>query len=122
MSEKLKPCPFCGGEAKIQEYNGGFAAVGCSNGRCYMHPHAFGFASAEDAIQKWNRRVERTCSLPIVRDEEECERQAGAGVFVAQEIPLCRKCTSCGRQYPPVERLPEGLRYCPYCGAKVVPK
>lgn len=95
MSDELTPCPFCGGEAKIQEYNGGFAAVGCSTGRCYMHPHAFGFPSAEDAIQKWNRRAERTC-YPVLEDET-------------------LVCSECGEDIDGY-----GWNYCPNCGARVV--
>lgn len=103
--EGLRPCPFCGGEAKIQEYNGGFAAVGCSNGRCYMHPHAFGFASAEDAIQKWNRRAKRTCRY--VRDH-----MGVAGNW------FC-KCSECGAEFD--ERVVDRhFVYCPECGALVI--
>ena len=39
-------------------------------------------------------------------------------VFAPQDIPLCRKCTACGKQFTPTHR-PEWLRYCPYCGARI---
>ena len=54
---ELKPCPFCGGEARAGEYNGGFGYVGCAGGACRMSPHAFGFPSVEDAAEAWNRRA-----------------------------------------------------------------
>lgn len=56
---ELKPCPFCGGEARAGEYNGGFGYVGCAGGACRMSPHAFGFPSVEDAAEAWNRRAAR---------------------------------------------------------------
>lgn len=142
MTKELMPCPFCGGEVSVvvldeegnirdeeyerDPYSGLSYAVAHDdpNGACpiatYDEPLPWLYDSRDGVAHVWNRRAERTCGLPVVRDEEECERHAGVGVFVAQEIPLCRKCTSCGRQYSPVARLPEWLRYCPYCGAKVV--
>lgn len=96
--EALKPCPFCGGEAEVTEYNGGFAAVGCANGRCYMKPHAFGFPSAEAAAEEWNRRAERTCRY--VYDREIC----------------AWRCSECGG----LEPVGDHVRYCPDCGAMVV--
>lgn len=101
----LIPCPFCGGKAEVTEYNGGFAAVGCSNGRCYMHPHAFGFPSVDDAVEKWNRRYERTCQMEY--DEE----WSGDELYPTEAY----SCSECGHI------TPDGKpRYCPGCGAKVV--
>ena len=61
MEIKLKPCPFCGGEAEIKvlkdEYN---ISVSCKNGAChaFVNPEDIGFARKEIAIGAWNRRVE----------------------------------------------------------------
>lgn len=62
----LKPCPFCGDEAKIFGYpRDGGCYVGCANpecmaviGECYDR---FGendhyFADADEAMEHWNRR------------------------------------------------------------------
>lgn len=50
---KLKPCPFCGGEANIQEDNlfGTFIPY-CPN--CLTQKGRF--SSRESAIEAWNRR------------------------------------------------------------------
>ncbi len=100
MVEQLKPCPFCGGEAIVTEHNGGFAAIGCSCGKCRIHPHAFGFPSVEYAAEAWNRRAERTCrnlNPPSCRDFE---------------------CSECGESS---EFAPGFMpSYCPHCGARVI--
>ena len=50
MSEKLKPCPFCGGKAEIFEGNGFW--VGCENSCVETAAYKF----RDDAIEVWNRR------------------------------------------------------------------
>tara|TARA_Y100000310_G_scaffold341165_1_gene439427 strand:+ start:98 stop:280 length:183 start_codon:yes stop_codon:yes gene_type:complete len=59
MSIKLKPCPFCGGEAEIQYCEEGCCgalprSIECECG-CYLGLEAF--PTEESAIQAWNRRV-----------------------------------------------------------------
>ncbi len=47
--EKLKPCPFCGGEAK--EHNGSYKdGCFCHNEDCILFARIF-------PISAWNRRV-----------------------------------------------------------------
>lgn len=51
MSEELKPCPFCGGEAKLPNSGGVFWAI-CNNCCTYQqitHDRA-------EAIAAWNKR------------------------------------------------------------------
>lgn len=56
MDEKLKPCPFCGGEATyIKKINDIKSYIGCSNASCIAEP--FSFLVDEAAIKAWNRRV-----------------------------------------------------------------
>ena len=50
MSE-LKPCPFCGGEGKLNNYK---TAVHCI--KCKAHPYYLG--SESEAIAAWNTRPE----------------------------------------------------------------
>ena len=57
MENKLKPCPFCGGEAKMmttyigemREYN-----VTCRMCSCIL----ISFTTEQEAINAWNMRVE----------------------------------------------------------------
>ena len=116
MSEKLKPCPFCGGKASMESGRYemdddmfSFAHVEClSCGAC-----GSGFTEAEKPVESlealaadaWNRRAERTC------------RMSKVFVYGAyKEYPdECYECTECG--YTPEDENPS---YCPNCGAKVV--
>lgn len=53
MMEKLKPCPFCGGEAKVMDR--GFPHwVYCT--KCYAKVHG-GTRDEKDSIEAWNRRT-----------------------------------------------------------------
>lgn len=59
MSEELKPCPFCGGEAELLEtkdFKGQTfsACIMCRECEC-ITCH---FASKSTAIEAWNRRSE----------------------------------------------------------------
>ena len=58
MSETLKPCPFCGGEAKLHEsYFGGYL-VGC-HGKCWVVTQRY--ETESEAIEAWNTRVKPPC-------------------------------------------------------------
>ena len=50
---KLKPCPFCGGEAKTQSYYHDYA-VYCR--KCEAATRRF-YPTKQEAIEAWNRRV-----------------------------------------------------------------
>ena len=68
MSEKLKPCPFCGGEATYWLNNIGGISVGCltsyrgiDHPRCPVEPIVTTFrrdveTAKEEAIEAWNTR------------------------------------------------------------------
>lgn len=71
MSEvKLKPCPFCGGEAKISTYDWGYSVkeywIYCHSCDCASGS----YHSKEEAIETWNRRKPMD---DIVERLEECE-------------------------------------------------
>lgn len=55
MSEKLKPCPFCGEKAVINEgtYEVGRYWVCCRNG----HGNGVRCDSIEEVVEEWNRRT-----------------------------------------------------------------
>lgn len=111
MTNELKPCPFCGGEAELFESEESddvydpdtlgfldtyYVTVHCVICRsCGIE----GIYNSQDkAIEAWNTRAERTCNvkpLPL----------SGFTEFT------CSKCDGTIRQLS---------NYCPHCGAKVV--
>jgi len=59
MIKELKPCPFCGGKAALEDYglNGNFKIVKCLE--CGARTTLFlkNLNLGEDAIEAWNRRA-----------------------------------------------------------------
>ena len=65
METELKPCPFCGGEAKILENGFGFFDVSCKKLSCRGYTKFLHYTNKEKAISKWNTRT------PKERGDEE---------------------------------------------------
>ena len=57
---KLKPCPFCGGEATLIDDGFGRYFVECSmsDGICKVIPRTWSYDTKEEAIEAWNRRAD----------------------------------------------------------------
>ena len=51
---ELKPCPFCGGEAR--RYYGGYDSHGVACKKCTAK--IYGYASKASATRAWNRRAD----------------------------------------------------------------
>lgn len=51
-NQELKPCPFCGGKAKINKEARHLYEVECQN--CYANVYD---DTAEGAVEYWNRRT-----------------------------------------------------------------
>lgn len=68
MSEELKPCPFCGGEARFETYGGTACAVVCQT--CGCGTSTMRLDDGMIAADLWNHSAERTCSMPCERREE----------------------------------------------------
>ena len=68
MAEELRPCPFCGGEAKafFCEESGTYDVQCQQCGALPFLGRKKGpgrFKSMDDVIAAWNRRAERTCRV-----------------------------------------------------------
>ena len=100
MSEKLKPCPFCGGEAEILQTSGHMFCPLCSD----CDTSGGHYFTEEDAARAWNDRAERTCHNALKESDY-------GGVWPIPHF----KCSSCGVMLAFYE-----FDYCPQCGAKVV--
>ena len=57
MEEKLKPCPFCGGEAFLWRTNH-IVFIQCSNYNANSHLVEVRAKNDKDAIEAWNRRAD----------------------------------------------------------------
>ena len=58
MNKKLKPCPFCGGEADlINDYLYEKWYAGCHNGKCAVQPDTYIHGTPDSAIKAWNTRA-----------------------------------------------------------------
>ena len=56
MSEKLKPCPFCG---QIPKVLGKFYfCISCENPDCMKKPETRYYHEIENAVIAWNKRAE----------------------------------------------------------------
>lgn len=123
MSDKLKPCPFCGGQGDyyyIMTMRKHW--IGCHNCNCATD----GYDTEEEAIEAWNTRAELTFPDEVQEAQHNlCELERITGKTWKPER-TCKYestnrctwvCTSCGRE---VDVLHYGYNYCPNCGAKVV--
>lgn len=107
MSDELKVCPFCGGDARIHSkvlaegFDSGYWAVCDECGKGDTLPHE----SEEEAAAAWNARAERTCrNTDTVPDD-------GSVFYPSPHF----RCSECGASYA----LTGYAYYCPNCGAKV---
>lgn len=60
MKHKLKPCPFCGKPAGIEEIEGALAvrkSAGCYTEGCQGYQSMLTFATFKEAAEAWNRRA-----------------------------------------------------------------
>ena len=103
---ELKPCPFCGGEArKVYRSSGGTTHIECTVCRAQ-----FLKSTCENAYDDaWNTRAERTCK--IVTKDNLGETDGDGDVW--------HECTSCHRQWDYGDLPKHGLNYCPGCGARI---
>lgn len=131
MSEELKPCPFCGGRARIgvrdergNERGPGYERDPRNGLRYAIEHHRLGCPvsrepggedylnmTREGAAAAWNRRIERTCLIeygPSVQGDDwaTCD--------------IVGRCSECGGRLDIDYFTRRRPSYCPGCGAKVV--
>lgn len=98
MSEELKPCPFCGGKARLR--SGTIVTLPMHQVYCLSCGAGCGHRYTEaEAIEAWNTRYEETCRMET---DESCQNW--------------NSCSVCGADY----YNDQPLNYCPNCGARVV--
>lgn len=54
MTDKLKPCPFCGRIPELRHDDDGFSYIVCANDNCYVKTD--GYLNDDTAIKAWNTR------------------------------------------------------------------
>lgn len=107
--EKLKPCPFCGGEAVLKIYQNyehdiSFAYVYC--GECGAKINCY--ASQEAAAERWNGRVNKRAESKWIIGSDEY----GFGKY--------DQCSACGYKLNAIGAASVmKMRYCPGCGARM---
>ena len=114
MSETLKPCPFCGGEAFVHILGNEIAKgyyIACDE--CGAKTRVFGYET--EAIQAWNRAMGSTeKSSTVERTAKVIEHDASItdtdGYKYQRSEYLCGACK---------KKVLGGDEYCSHCGAKL---
>lgn len=97
---KIKKCPFCGADARINSIRLSVSEVeyyiDCASG-CVQQ--SFPFMTKEEAIEDWNKRDYET-----------------HGYWDDSADGITPYCSVCGQSHRCLKRKPN---YCPNCGAKM---
>ena len=104
MAETLRPCPFCGGEAEFETYGGTACAVVCQSCRCGTP--TMSLADGMAAVNRWNRRAERTCRAEVSHGTHGPRPRFPGDVWTMHHV-----CSTCGGA------VDGGDHYCKHCGA-----
>ena len=110
---ELKPCPFCGSEATSESYYNKFL-IECDRCEEYGHGAYVVARNKLEAVEAWNTRAERTCTVHIGEGEQRgwwvCD--SCGDLFDTLSSLACHKGEKKGKK-----KLPN---YCPNCGGKVI--
>lgn len=108
---QLEPCPFCGGEARLETYGGTSCAVVCQ--ACHSGTPTMRLEDGERAVELWNRRARPTCRNTYEDDQGGRIRHGYCeGGF---------ECSECGEIVEDFENygITGTFNFCPGCGRKV---
>lgn len=115
---RLKPCPFCGGEAYMVDAEiDGRAHYIVKCGTCYCTSGVMQLSRPE-AVAAWNRRAERTCRM--------VEVETGELADYSDTDEVIFHCAACHAERGVLSYDEDGNvysarpEYCPNCGARVV--
>ena len=149
MTNDLRPCPFCGGEAHaaLAAYAGGATAhVVCDACGAKVYGYGRDERGLRDAVERWNRRAERTCRMEafllgefftghrLTTSTDMSDDEMDALLEKLREDTIIR-CSACHFSVPDganvsYEQSDDGTwsvsgcepraNYCAHCGARVV--
>ena len=118
----LKPCPFCGGDAKLRhDYSsesGGWYVIDCLHHGCMRSERSewegqqvsTGWRKTKsEATEAWNTRAERTCMLAST---QLTHHGPYGNIYHTHKIV----CSECRHDMP---EHGDSIQYCPKCGCRV---
>ena len=118
MSSELKPCPFCGGEAKTLHVGDWWVEHACKKLGTYIRTRFC--ETEEEAVAWWNTRAQTVFGMTLdeVRQmmKRDAERERTCHMSI-DDYGIC-KCDKCG--WYDYWNNHEDPNYCPVCGAKAV--
>ena len=97
MSEELKPCPFCGGEAWLRQWGSGWALT-CRNNRTLARLADFTERECPIAIVLTPTKAEAIAAWNTRKGEDERIAQAVAAerARITKELGICLVCGNTG--------------------------
>ena len=112
MSEiKLKPCPFCGGEARIASEGGTVVLATCK--KCHVETQGVSisaeYCANEKAAEEWNRRINQPPKAHWTREDV----TSYDGETFKNGAAICGRCKKAF--FMPTDTFD----YCPNCGARM---
>ena len=121
---KLKPCPFCGGEAELVCTTDNHHApyVRCKYGvylkpKCTANMYPWRYKTAEEAIEAWNNRAEKTAKWVYAKYDYEQHKYI-PDENLKKGTLVCSACLE--EAYRDSDGFNVEFSYCPNCGAEMI--